>query len=187
MVDIEYIRLAVSALTPFAVVVLGYVFNRRLKQYQVQRERERAEIERRHKLRIEFTLDATFYGPKRGYYLSEFSINVHNKSRVKYDFTRITLRVRGLKEDDVPTLWKDREPRLAFPHKLFETNTVPEGLGSIFVEPEVNQPVTFVTRIDDAYDYILGRAEFYYGQSGDEEFGPHSVERLFALEPANAS
>lgn len=189
-VSIDVARLFVSGLTPLIVVVLGYVFNQRLKKYQVEWEQRQAEIERRHKERIEFSINANFYGPKQGSFLSEFLIYIHNKSNVEHNSNNITLRVRGLKKDEEPTEWVDgdREHEVEFPCKLIDENVIPEDMRPIFVEPDVKQPITYVTRIDEEYEYILANAKFHYiGKSAKEGYEPHSVERLFALEPMNDS
>jgi hypothetical protein len=66
--------------------------------------------------------------------------------------------------------------RLAFPDKLSNLNIVPKHYEFIFVEPGVNQEITFVTTISTKYRYILARAEFRYDQHT-----PHSTERMFAV------
>lgn len=187
----EVARLFVSVLTPLIVVALGYVFNRHLESYQVEREKRRAEIERRHKAHIEFTIDANVYGPMEGSYLIEFLIYAHNKSLVRHEFEEIPLRVLGL-EDEEPTFWEKSEYRLKFPDRLIKTDIVPkfenshtdDGRDFVFVEPDVKQPITFVTKIGEKYEYILARAEFTYG---DSDLGPHSTERMFALHSTDDS
>jgi hypothetical protein len=72
--SLELAKLFVSLLTPLIVAVLGYWFNRCLKEIDhenwrrielnaQEQQRLRDEIERRHKRHIEFTLGCTFFGP----------------------------------------------------------------------------------------------------------------------------
>lgn len=188
-VSVDVAGLFVSGLTPLVVVVFGYVLNQRVREFQLERERHRNRIERRHKLRIELTLDANFYGPEGESYLSEFLIYVHNKSHVKHEFSTISLRVLGFKEGEEPTEWEKRPPRMEFPHGIIETNALPDlpdDPTPYFVEPGVKQPVTFVTSVGKEFAYVLVRAQFYYGETGEKQFGPHSVERLFPVEPGES-
>lgn len=182
-VSIDVANVIVSGSTPLIVVALGYVFNKRLKEYQAERKEHRDEIERRHKERIEFTIDANFYGPKGESFLGEFLIYVHNKSNVKHKSNNINLRVRGLKRIEEPAERADgsREHGLNFPHKPIDEN-VTSHLKFIFVEPGVKQPITYVTPIDTEFEYVLAHAKFHYiGKSGEDDYQPHSVERLFEL------
>jgi len=169
----------ISGLTPLIIVVLGYVFDQRLR-----------EIERKHAERIEFTIDANFYGPKRDAFLGEFLISVHNKSLVKHKSEKITLEVLGLERGETPTEWPGgREGELEFPHKLIdEVNIIPEKMSPIFVEPNVNQPITYTSPIDEKYDYLLATAKFNYIDKPQEKgFKPHTVQRVFALESTGDS
>jgi hypothetical protein len=169
MVNTELAGVVVSALTPLVVAGLGIWFNHRLNR-----------IERRHKHRIEFTVEANFHGPKKGFHVAEFLIHVHNKSNVRYESERIGLRVRGLKRGDAPKLWRGGD-RLEFPDKLLDTNVLPNA---VFIEPDVDQPITFVTRVGQAYDYVLATAEFSY-RNADLE--PHTAERVFAVNPGSTA
>lgn len=187
MTTIEMATLIADYLTPFMVVVIGFWFNRRLKKfehqnycrnrvYQEEKEQHQAEIERRHKPHIEFTIDTTFFGPQEGFYIAEFVIFAHNKSLIRHVFKDITLRVRGIRKNEKLILLKDREPRLAFPEKLFETQLKPDNLNFMFVEPDVKQQFTFVTRVEDSFACITAKADFHYN-----EYTPHSIERVFQV------
>lgn len=184
---VSVVGIFVSALTPIVVAVVGYLFSRRLKAYQNERAARRDQLERRHKQRTEFTVEANFYGPKHGFYLAEFLIYVHNKGNIRHRISEIVLRLRGLERSDTPTFWDESErsdvpenerKRLAFPDKIAELNVLPNP---VFIEPDVKQPITFVTRIEEEYEYVLAKAEFSY-EGTDLE--PHTTERLFALNPA---
>ena len=111
MTQYEITTIITSTLTPLAIVVLGYWFNRRLKQFDIAYQRQselnreekaqqRAEIERRYNPHIEFTMDAHFFGPQKGKYVAEFIIYAHNKSLVRHEFRKILFRVRGIKKDE---------------------------------------------------------------------------------------
>jgi hypothetical protein len=185
--SLEVAKLLVSLLTPLLVVILGYWLNRRLKEIEQENQRRnqlreeeqqrlRDEIERRHDPHIEFTIACNFFGPVSGWYVAEFVITAKNVSLVRHQFPEIILRVRGIKQDETPELWEGYGDRLAFKHKLLETDIIHEKYNYIFVEPGVAQQITFITRIDEAYRYVVARAEFHYDQ-----FTPHSIERMFEV------
>lgn len=185
--SLEIAKLAVSLLTPLLVVLLGYWFNRRLKEieqenqqrsqlYAKEQERIRDEIERRHYPHIEFTIECNFYGPQQGWYIAEFVIFARNTSLVRHEFKKITLRVRGMKQDEEPSLWEGHGDRLQLKHKLLETDIVPQNWNYIFVEPDVTQRICFISRIPADYRYIVAWAQFSYDQ-----YTPHNIERLFEV------
>jgi hypothetical protein len=188
--SLEVAKLLVSLLTPVLVVIIGYWLNRRLNEIDQENQRRsqlreeeqqrlRDEIERRHDPHIEFTINCNLFGPVAGWYIAEFVITAKNVSLVRHQFPEIILRVRGIKQDETPELWDGHGDRLEFRHKLFEANVVLEKWNYIFVEPGVAQQITYVTRIEEAYRYILARAEFHYDQ-----FTPHSIERMFEVTAA---
>ena len=74
---LEAVKLLVSILTPLAIVILGFVFNRRLHKLESEKEdtrrkqdakeqKELTELERRHTPHIEFDLGCHFFGPHQG-------------------------------------------------------------------------------------------------------------------------
>lgn len=190
MTDFQIISLITSTLTPIAIVVLGYWFNRRLKQFdnayqrqseldREEKEQMRAEIERRYQPHIEFTMDANFFGPQNKKYVAEFVIYAYNKSLVRHEFKKILFRVRGIRKNEEPVIWDEYPPRLKFPHEIIDpdrTDLVPRDWNYIFVEPGVRQSIDFATPIDAEYAYIVARAEFRY-----DKYTPHVIERVFAL------
>lgn len=188
MNTVEFAKLIAEYLTPILVVVIGFWFNTRLKEldrqnerrnqiYQDKKEQRKAEIERRHEPHIEFTIATNFIGPPHGFYMAEFVIYASNKSLVQHKFREINLRVRGIRHDQTPKIWKGREPRLEFPEKLFETELKPEKWNFMFVEPGVTQLFTFITRIEESLSCITARAEFHY-----DKHTPHSIERVFPVQ-----
>lgn len=201
MTGYQIISLITSTLMPIAIVVLGYWFNRRLKEIDHQNERRnqlfqeekeqhrvetekkekerREELERRYEPHIEFTMDANFFGPQKGKYAAEFIIHAHNKSLIRHEFKKIRFQVRGIKKDEELMIWDKHPPILRFPHKIIdpdETDIVPKDWNYIFVEPGVKQQIDFVTPIDADYAYIVARAEFRY-----DKHTPHAIERVFAV------
>lgn len=196
---VEIAKLIADYLTPILVAFFGFLFSFRLKgidqqnqrrnqiyqeekaQQQAEIERKekqrREELERRYKPHIEFTIDANFYGPQQGFYIAEFVIYADNKSLIRHEFTDISFRVRGVKKEQQPFLWKGQEPRLCFPEKLFETNLKPKGWNFMFVEPGVKQAFTFATRVEDSFFCLIARAEFHYDNPT-----PHSIERVFHVD-----
>ncbi len=200
MTNFQIISTVISTLTSIVIVLLGYWFNRRLKQFdnayqrqnelkREEKEQKRAEIERRYQPHIEFTMEANFFGPQKGNYVAEFVIYADNKSLVRHQFNEIVFRVRGIRKNEDLQIWENHSPRLEFPHKIIgsdkaipnkakpdQVNLVPEGWNFIFVEPGVRQQIDFVTPLDADYAYIVARAEFRY-----DKYTPHVIERVFAL------
>ncbi|MCG7893954.1 MAG: hypothetical protein JAZ12_05830 [Candidatus Thiodiazotropha taylori] len=188
MTGYQAISLVTSTLTPIAILILGYWFNRRLKQLdnayhqqseldREEKEQKRAEIERRYKPHIEFTMDANFAGPQKGKYVAEFVIYAHNKSLVRHEFKSIPFRVLGIKKNEELMIWGQHSPRLEFPHEIIDsdqTDLVPWNF--IFVEPGVIQQIHLATPISDEYAYIVAHAVFHY-----DKYTPHVIERVFAL------
>lgn len=126
---------------------------------------------------IEFTIDCNFFGPHDGWYIAEIIISAKNVSVVRHEFREINLRIRGIKMGEALDLWEGHGDRLEFKHKVLETDIVPDNWNFIFVEPGVRQEISFVTRIEENYRYIVARAEFRY-----DSFNPHSIERMFEVD-----
>ncbi len=58
---------------------------------------------------------------------------------------------------------------------------VHEKYSYIFVEPGVEQVITYVTKIPAEYRFILARAEFRY-----DRLNPHSAEEVFEVKSVGA-
>lgn len=129
-----------------------------------------------HRRRIEFRIECTFLGPQAGYYLAEFRLIAANRGLVKHEFPSIQLKVRGIKRANTIELWKGNEPRAEFPDKLIQAEVIPKGFGYLFVEPNVEQVITYTARIPDDYRFIMAHAEFHYDSDT-----PHSTERVFEV------
>ncbi len=186
--SLEVAKLMVSVLTPVSIVILGFLYNRRLQKLERETEdvrrkeeakeqKELAELERRYWPHIEFDIECNFFGPHQGKYAAEFVLTANNRGITKHEFKSIILRIRGIKQDIPLSFWVKRyEHRLEFPVKIVEDEVKPEGWNYIFVEPGVKQHVSYMTIIDADIKYITARAEFYY-----EKYKPHSTEKMFEV------
>lgn len=191
--SLEAAKLLVSILTPMALVILGFLFNRRLHKLESEKEdtrrkhdakeqKERDELERRHTPHIEFDIDCNFFGPHQGKYAAEFILTANNKGITKHEFRSIILRLRGIKQDAPLSFWTKRNKhRLEFPEKIVEDEVKPKNLNYIFVEPGVTQRLSYITIIDAEIKYITARAEFNY-----EQYKPHSTEKMFEVSPTHS-
>jgi hypothetical protein len=188
--SLEIAKIIISLLTPLAVLILGYLFNRRLKRAEIENQKQSElqkeekqrfldEIERKHSPHIEFSIDSKFFGPEKGWFIVEFNIQAKNASIVRHQFNKIDLRVRGIRKGEMPELWKDHGERLEFKHKVFQTDIIPEAFNYIFVEPGVTQQISFVSRIPDDFGYISAWAQFHY-----DKYTPHTIERMFKIQEA---
>ena len=133
--------------------------------------------ERTHTPHIEFDISCNFFGPEQRFYLAEFILSADNRGYVVHRFKSIKLRVRGIEAGQAFEYWPNHEPRLQFPLKLIDDQEViySEKYGHIFVEPGVNQKITFVTKIPQSCKYIDARAEFTYESHRSRS---HSIERV---------
>lgn len=133
--------------------------------------------ERTHGRRVEFTVDCTFHGPQEGQYLAEFVFRVHNKGLVIHVFKKLHLRVRGLARGEALRPWTGQPSRVSFPERLIDEPDVlfSRKYAHVYIEPGVEQTITFVGAIPQNIGFILARAEFEYGNGRT-----HSTERVFA-------
>lgn len=190
--NLEIAKLLVSILTPVAIVILGYLFNRRMHKLESEREdtrrkqeakeqKKRDELERRHNPHIEFDVDCHFFGPHEGKYAAEFMLTANNKGITRHEFRSIILRLRGIKQDTPFSFWtRWYEHRLEFPEKIVEDEVKANNINYIFVEPGTTQRLSYITIIDTEFKYITARAEFYYDQ-----YTPHSTEKMFEVSPTH--
>jgi hypothetical protein len=134
-----------------------------------------------HRRRIEFSIDCIFFGPQQDQYLTQFRLHAVNKGLVVHRFPNIELRVRGIKTSEEISFWLDRWPRVEFPHKIMQAEIVHEKYSYIFVEPGVEQVISYVTKIPAEYHFIIARAEFRYDRRN-----PHSAENVFEVKAVGA-
>ncbi|MGA2904221.1 MAG: hypothetical protein ABSD98_10345 [Candidatus Korobacteraceae bacterium] len=184
--------------TPLVVAIVGYFITRQLKaqedrsaiardrdreererQYAEQRENKKDELERRHTPHIELQVQAQFFGQRNGQFLATISVLAENLGQVLHKFSKITLRIRGIKDEPFE-YWKGREPHVLFPHKILNTNLVQSGWDFIFIEPGVAQRITQTTLIPTEYTYISVYVEFEY-----KKYWPHTAEAVFAVPKAD--
>ena len=148
-----------------------------LREEQRKREVEREKTERTYIPQVEFNVDCNFYGPHQDFYLAEILLTVHNKGRVKQEFKDVTLRIRGIEENQPLMHWKGREPRLYFPIKLVDdVPVVPASASYFFAEPGEEHLFTYVTKIPSSINYVLVYSTFSY-----ENGTSHDAERVFPV------
>lgn len=130
-----------------------------------------------HVPKVAFNIDGTFFGPQQGSYLAELVMSIENKGLVKHRFEEISLRIRGIRRDAPITLWSDTQ-RVEFPEQIIDDKDVmyKKKYGSIFVEPDVTQRVTYVARIPVEIRFLLVRAQFQY-----DSHRTHSTEKVFEV------
>jgi hypothetical protein len=152
-----------------------------IREEALKREDTLREKERTHKPQIEFNIDCNFYGPQGKNYILEVLLVANNKGRVRQEFKDLTLRVRGIKDNQELTFWKGREPRLCFPEALIEDKPViPQGTEYFFAEPGEKHFFTFVTIIPETIKYILIYSTFsYLDEKGSSQ--SHDAERVFKV------
>lgn len=134
--------------------------------------------------RIELDVRAAFNGPQNGYYVTQILVSATNKGLRVRKFPSLKLLVRGISKHSDIQEWPEHEPRLLFPEKLIDHAEVifRENYGHIFVEPGVNQNVSYNCRIPDHIRFVTVRAEFKY-----DEKRTHSAERLFDTENSSVA
>ncbi len=177
--NIETIKTFIPLVTPFVIVLLTFY----LKHIYDKKER-------RYALRIEFGLDAMIIGVQNGFYLLEFITTINNKSLVQKEFSAITLRIRGIKNDEAIGLWtatviddETKEPkkvktrRINFPEKILKETIIPPKWNYIFVEPGVKQEIIYTTPIPEDIRYILATVEFHYDAKT-----LHTAEKMLTLQ-----
>lgn len=152
---------AVSVLSAFGILA-GSVW----AYYRFWREGE-------HQAKIEFDVKCAFFGPHGASRIIELEINAANKGKVEHKFSRISLRVRGISDQE--NLSNRQDGRLNFPEVILKAELVTEEMEYYFVRPGISQPFRFVTAIPSDTKFILVRAAFKYDESDDM----HTTERVF--------
>jgi hypothetical protein len=133
-------------------------FEERKELERLEREERKNEIERKYTPHVEFKIDCQFFGPKENHYLANFILFAYNRGLVVHRFPKIELRVRGIKKEESFQYWKGNEPRVKFPHKIFETDVIPPKWNFIFVEPGVSQQINYSSIIAAEYAFLAVRA-----------------------------
>ena len=154
-----------------------------------QQEEDRIAVLQRHFVpRVQFELQCDFFGPQTGEYLVCISIRVSNKGTTRRKFKNILLRLRGIEAGSALEYRDPAKPgSLEFPKLLMKTDLVPpsseDRQNYYYVEPEVSQVFTYVTKIPVNIRYVLAHAKFIpiteeQEQETENEF---PEERLFPV------
>jgi len=176
----------------FGAAALGLIFSfvtqdRRIKRDdKLLKEQQKREDELRKEHRedvphIELAINCQVLGRDDGHYLVEFTLMVYNRGLVRWTFYSIELRVRGIEKNQQFAYWPGRGQRLEFPVKIINKEEVipKEGVNFLFVEPGVQQAITYVTKIPTQMLYIVAYVEFWYDK--EKKKTPHTSERVFRL------
>jgi hypothetical protein len=131
--------------------------------------------------RLEFSIDCEFLGPENGEYITQFILRARNKGLVRYQFSQIVLSVRGISTDGGVHFWDGMEPRIEFPLSILKADVIPDNYNFFFVEPGVEQPITYITKVSENIGYVLVKAEFQY-----DRFTPHSIAKAFQVRRSDA-
>lgn len=144
---------------------------------EIERQQERKdELERIHAPQIQFDVSARFFHAAEAGTFVEVRLNVWNRGRVRQELHDPVLRIRGL--GGGAPLKPRADKRLDFPIEVLRKRSVlPRDLRFFFVEPGVEQDISFVTAIPDGARFVLVYAEFSY-----DKYTPHSTERVFAVD-----
>jgi hypothetical protein len=160
--------IAISGIVAVIVTALGLG----VSYLSQQRQKRREDVPH-----IELGINCQVFGQDDNNYLVEFTLMVNNRGLVKWTFRSIQLRVRGIREDEQFAYWPENGRRLKFPVKILDKEEViPKSVESFFVEPGVQQAITYVTKISTQIMYIVVYVEFWYDKKK-----LHTSERVFRL------
>ncbi|MBL8700708.1 MAG: hypothetical protein JNK67_20210 [Alphaproteobacteria bacterium] len=183
--SLEVAKLIAGLATPLAVVLIGRRVSLGLKELDQKFQREqddrrrqldladkqhKDEVERRHTPHIELQLGIDFLGERDGLHLARVTVTAENKGQVLHKFSRIAFRLRGIKQEPFEPRTRDN-PAVSFPHKILDTNLVPDDWEFIFIEPGVRQRITLNAVVPSDYTYVLGHVLFEY-----KRFWPHTAD-----------
>lgn len=140
-----------------------------------------------HRPRIEFDITCNIIDSNQDDYLLELTLLANNKGNIRFTFTELMLRVRGIEQDTAIEFWGDTK-RAEFPVALINENIIPPRFKYYFVEPGVTQPISFTTKIPKNIKYIVAYASFKYRHRFKIKLCPpavirekHTRERVFDL------
>jgi hypothetical protein len=136
--------------------------------------------ERAHSPRMALGIECEFYGPQSASYLAALCIIIRNEGLVQQRLQDIRLRLLGIASDQPFGEWDADPPRVEFPVKLVDAQVIyKKKYGHIFVEPGVEQRLTYVTQVPQGIAIVLARVEFQY--EGRRRQRTHSAERVFRV------
>lgn len=182
----DIIRTAIGASIPLFIFYFGYL----IKRLQDKKEGK-------HRSRIQFELEAKFFGPQKGYYIAEIIMVLNNEGLVRNKINELLLSIRGIEQDTKIGLFKNEdypESIADFPKELVKNNVlkkkgeenekkkddkkenIQKKGKEWFVEPRVVQRFTYVARIPEDIRFILVRSSFKYHEKAE-----HSAQKVFEL------
>jgi hypothetical protein len=148
-----------------------------LRREQQGREDQLRTEHRESVPRIELGINSQILGQDDDHYLVEFTLTAYNRGLVRWQVRDIKLRVRGIEKNRQFAYWPGRGQRVEFPVKIInKEKVIPESLNFLFVEPGIQQTITYVTKVPDHIIYMVVYGEFWY-----DEVTPHTSERVFRL------
>jgi hypothetical protein len=140
-----------------------------------KREDELRQVRREDAPRLEFTIEGETFGEPAGEHLLILTVAIRNRGLIRWKLKSILLRIRGIETGQPFGYWKGHEPRIEFPISVVNAaEIVPSTLNYIFVEPGVEQAISYVTRLPAGVEYALVHVEFHY-----DNYTPHTSERVF--------
>jgi hypothetical protein len=161
--------------------------DRQERDRQERLQAEKDELLRQYSPHIELALDCAYHKIRGDTRLTTFTVSAKNVGQVRHQIDRIKLRVRAI--NDEPFAYRNetaqylggerRQPRVLFPHKVLETDLVPDKWNFVFIEPGVTQTLSFTKPISVDHCYLLAHVIFEY-----DEYEPHSAETVFEVPPA---
>ncbi|MBL8868690.1 MAG: hypothetical protein JNK90_02800 [Planctomycetaceae bacterium] len=137
----------------------------------------RFRVERTHQPRMEFDIDCSFFGPQNGSYACQVLVRAKNCGLIRHEFRDLKIRILGIEKTDILTYWTGNEPRLQFPHKIAVGSLLyAPKYDYIFVEPGVEQTLTFNTMVPEKMSFVVIHVSFTYSEENT-----HSAERVFKV------
>lgn len=180
MIDEQLFDVLILVLDKGLLAILGLAAAYWLKARLAERE---AISSRSVVPRTQFDIDCSFVGPHDGHYATVIYLTVANKSQRRRKFGRIAVRVRGIDESDGMDLWQtDGNDRLEFPRRYAKGELIAKG-DYYYVEPDVTQLFTYVTRVPASARILLVHTRFIalseeYEERHDRLF---TDERVFTV------
>jgi hypothetical protein len=112
-----------------------------------------------HRPRIEFDIECNVVGSNESDSIVEFVVIANNKGKIRFTFHELQLRVRGINEGESFAYWRDSK-RMEFPEKVLDENIIPSKYKYYFVEPGINQAISYITKIPKNMRFVVAFAAF---------------------------
>lgn len=122
-------------------------------------------------------------------FLVEVEILVKNRGKLRRKFTSIEIRLLGLRDEHgLAFRQKGSAGKVDFPEVLLKTNLISRKGDYYFVEPEIEQAFTFVTKIPAETRYVLAHTKLVpeLEKTGSSYENLFTEERLFET-PSNSA